>query len=312
MATLLAVLVCFLSSGCSVRSWALNKAADALTSGSFATFSGDDDPELIAAALPFALKTYESLLESTPRHEGLLLATGSAFTMYAYAFVQLGGDTLPDSRLGEHALRSQRAKKLYMRARDYLLRALDLRHPGFSAALVRGKADSVLALTGRADTSLLYWTGAAWMGAYTTDKFDMSLAVEMPLAVALVRRCLALNDSFGGGSAHEFFVSYYGSLPSSMGGSEQRAREHFARALALARGTRAGPFVALASSVCVNKQDAAEFRQLLQKALAVNVDTDPSGRLANILNQRKAQWLLAHADSYFLEPATENQGERQQ
>ena len=65
---------------------AVKTVANTLSAGGDA-FSRDDDPELIRDAAPFALKTYESLLETVPAHAGLLLTTCSSFTQYAYAFV---------------------------------------------------------------------------------------------------------------------------------------------------------------------------------------------------------------------------------
>jgi predicted anti-sigma-YlaC factor YlaD len=58
--------------------------------------------------------------------------------------------------------------------------------------------------------------------------------------------------------------------------------------------------VSLATSVCVSKQYVDEFRELLKKALAVDVDKYIPNRLANILSQRKARWLLDHMDNFFL------------
>ena len=52
------------------------------------TFSSDNDPDLIRESIPFALKLYESILESTPKHKELLIATCSAFTQYAYGFIE--------------------------------------------------------------------------------------------------------------------------------------------------------------------------------------------------------------------------------
>src|SRR5512139_2468375 len=73
--------------GCSIKKMAINTVGDALAeSGS--SFASDDDPELVAAAVPFGLKTIESLIVQSPRHKGLLLAACSGFTQYAYAFVQ--------------------------------------------------------------------------------------------------------------------------------------------------------------------------------------------------------------------------------
>ena len=75
------------ASGCSIKRMAVNKVGSALA-GSGTTFASDDDPELVKAAVPFSLKLMEGLLNQSPRHEELLLATASGFTQYAFAFVQ--------------------------------------------------------------------------------------------------------------------------------------------------------------------------------------------------------------------------------
>jgi hypothetical protein len=65
-----------LLAGCSVRQVAVNWIGDALAGGG-GVYASDDDPELIREALPFGLKTFESLLESAPEHRGLLQAVPS-------------------------------------------------------------------------------------------------------------------------------------------------------------------------------------------------------------------------------------------
>jgi len=82
----LVLLLASLFSGCSVRTVAVNGLAGALAAGGD-IYASDDDPELVAAAVPFGLKTIEALLAETPRHDGLLQAAASGFTQYGYAFV---------------------------------------------------------------------------------------------------------------------------------------------------------------------------------------------------------------------------------
>lgn len=291
--------LCFIHTGC-LKKIVLKKVAGALTSEGSTVFTGDNDPQLIADALPFALKTYESLLSGLPDDDNLLYSTGQAFCMYAFAFVQVPADTISDNRIKEKTEHYLRAKKLYLRARDYLLKAIELRHPGFNELLNADNTDSALTLLTVADSSLIYWTGASWMGAFTTDKFDMTLALNMPKAVALMNLLLTFNESFGNGMVHDFFISYFGSMPPSMGGSEEKARHHFSRSLELSKGEAAGPYVSLALSVCVSKQYHQEFQTLLNQALAINVDAYIPNRLANTINQHRAQWLLDHIDNYFL------------
>ena len=121
-------------SGCSVKRMAVNKVGDALAGGG-TTFASDDDPELVKAAVPFSLKLMESLLNESPRHEGLLLATASGFTQYAYAFVQEDADEMEDKDLAAAEEMRGRARRLYLRARNYGLRGLEVRHKGFEKAL---------------------------------------------------------------------------------------------------------------------------------------------------------------------------------
>ena len=55
-----------------------------------------------------------------------------------------------------------------------------------------------------------------------------------------------------------------------------------------------------ASTVSVKNQNSAEFRDLLGKALAVDVNAHTEDRLVNIINQRRARWMLDHVDDLFL------------
>src|SRR5208283_2108292 len=121
---------------CSISQLAVRAVAGFLSgSGESTTFSGDDDPELVRDALPFAMKTYEALLEADPKNAPLALATGRAFVSYAYAFVQAPSDQMPPERVDQQKAMRLRAKRLDLRAREYVLRGLELRRPGFRAAL---------------------------------------------------------------------------------------------------------------------------------------------------------------------------------
>src|SRR5688572_8665561 len=81
------VLLALAAAGCrSLKKTVINQAGNAL-SGSGTTFSSDDDPEFVAAAIPFSLKMMEALLAESPKHPGLLFATTSYFTQYGYAFI---------------------------------------------------------------------------------------------------------------------------------------------------------------------------------------------------------------------------------
>ena len=60
---------------CSPKTYALRQVADAISStGEGSALARDDDPELVRDAVPFALKTMESLADTLPDHLQLRLA----------------------------------------------------------------------------------------------------------------------------------------------------------------------------------------------------------------------------------------------
>ena len=284
--------------GCSVKRMAVNKVGDALA-GSGTTFASDDDPELVKAALPFSLKLMESLLNESPRHQGLLLAACSGFTEYAYAFVQEDADETEDKDLAAAEEMRGRARRLYLRAHNYGLRGLEVRHKGFEKAL-RANAKTAVTVATAKDVPLLYWTALSWAAAISLSKDNPDLIAEMPLVEAMMDRALALDEAFDYGAIHAYFITYEMSRPGGTGDPAARSRQHFERALALSGGQQAGPMVSFAEAVCVQKQDLKEFESLLHQALAINPDAKPEWRLANLVMQRRAKWLLSRTDQLFL------------
>ena len=284
-----------LLAGCSIKRTAVNIVGDALA-GSGGTYASDDDPELILDAIPFGLKTYESLLDVLPEHEGLLLAAASGFTAYAY-MLQDEADRLDESHLAQARRLRARAHKLYLRGCNYALRGLEVQHAGFTILLHTDRA-SALAMTKNDDVPYLYWAGASWAGALSAAKDDLGLIADLPTAGALVGRVLELDETYERGAAHEFFISYEGSRP---GGSAERARAHYRRAREISGGQRASVHLALAEPVSVKEQNLVEFKALIAAALAIDPDNAPELRLANTIAQRRALWLQERIPDLFLE-----------
>lgn len=297
-AGLVLLLACF-ASGCSVKKFAVNKIGDALAS-SGTTFAADDDPELIRDAVPFSLKLIESLLAESPKHRGLLYAASSGFTQYAYAFVQQEAETMEDRDFATASAMRDRARRLYLRARNYGLRGLEVKHPGFEKAL-RANARAAARQTVKHDVPLLYWTAASWGAAISLSKDDPDLIADQLIVEALIDRALELDETYEQGAIHGFLVTYETARQGGKGVPAERARRHFERAVELTGGRLASPYVAYAESVSVNKQDRREFEALLHRALAVDVEAKPEWRLANLIMQRRARWLLSRTDQLFLE-----------
>ncbi len=298
LACALLCLLPFALGACSIQRYAVKKVADSLTRGPD-VYGTDDDPELVRDALPFGLKTMESLLAVLPRHEGLLLTLCQGFTQYSYAFVQAEGDLLVNSDYARATALHERALRLYLRARGYGLRGLERRYRGISGQLPL-EPEKAAARIQKRDLPMLYWTAASWGAAISLGKDQPDLLADLPTIRALMERGLALDESYGGGSIHEALI-LLDALPEAMGGSEARARGHFARAVALSHDSRPGPYVTLATTVSVLKQDRHEFEALLHQALTFDPDRDPASRLQTIVLQRRARALLEREDEFFLE-----------
>ncbi len=285
--------------GCSIKQMAINSLGNALAEAGD-TYASDEDPELVEGAIPFGLKTIESLLAEAPNHKGLLYAAVSGFTQYAYGFVQQNADFVEDEDYDRAEHQRHRAKRLYLRALGYGMRALEEEFDDFESRL-RRDADEVLRRAKREHVRLLYWTAASWGAAISIAIEDSELTADQDLMDAMMRRGLVLDEGFDYGAIHEFFISFEGGRPASGGGSVERARYHLKRALELSGGNRAFPLVSFAETVSVAEQNRDEFDSLLQEALTVDIDALPSARLSNVIAQRRARWLLDRTEELFIE-----------
>jgi predicted anti-sigma-YlaC factor YlaD len=288
-------------SGCSINQLAMRAVANALTGeGSSDVFTGDPDPQLVGDAIPFAIKMYEALLSANPDHQGLINTTGSLFVMYANAFVQGPAERLPSSMLAEREAAKVRSKKLYLRGFDMLYRGLELKYPGFSTAFRQGTMPEMLAKLKKADVPALYWSAAAGLMAFSLNPFDMELGVRIPEFYALVERAYELDPDFNSGALDDFLLLFHASIPEGMGGDKSRIDVHFQRAVEKSGGLSAGPYVSYAQAVSIPAQDYDRFKELLETALAIDVNLNPSNRLVNILSQQKARYLLDSAAFFFI------------
>jgi len=273
----------------------MSRMADALSSTASA-FTRDNDPEFVRQAAPSTLKMVEMLLEQSPSHTGLLMTACSGFTQYAYAFLQSDADVADPASATGRELRA-RGAAMYDRARGYCVRAIETRHPGFGPSLQRD-AKAALASTTTADVPALYWTAVAWGGSLMLADNALIRIAEVSTVRALFARALQLDEAWEAGAIHEAMIAVE-SLPVLLGGSPARAKEHFDRAVTLSDGQSAFAYVTMATGVAQPAKDRREFERLLRAAIAVDVSKRPSLRLANLIAQKHARYLLSQTDRLF-------------
>jgi predicted anti-sigma-YlaC factor YlaD len=299
VAIVLCTLLSVATAACSPATLAMNRMADALTATA-AAYARDDDPELVRVAAPATLKMVEMMLETQPSNHGLLLTACSGFAQYAYAFLQVESEIVAPGAAAAAGELRQRSGRMYARARGYCLQALGTRNPPLANALRRDLKSVIPLLDSvrKTDVPALFWTASAWAGEFTLADDQLVRLEELAVIRALLSRALALDEAWEGGTIHETMIAVDG-LPVLLGGSAERARKHFDRALALSEGQSAFAYVTLASSVALTRRDRSEFERLLKQALAIDVSRRPSLRLANLVAQKRARFLLASADRLF-------------
>ena len=291
------------ASGCSLKTYAINMVGNALSSGD-SVYETDDDIDLVGAALPFGLKLTESLLVQSPNHPGLLLTACRGFVLYAYAYVSHPAEVAAETDLDLAQQGRNRARRLYLRAFGYCTRGLDRSYPGFGTLLMtdaRAAAARVARKNAERDLPWLYWTAASLGLAVSASPGDAAMLARLPDVHALLDRALELNEAWDAGALHEFTVVLAGAAPG--GPDEALIRKHYERAVELSRGTSASAHIAFAEAVSVPQQNGAEFRALLERALAVDPDSTPSNRLVNLLAHGRARWLASRADELILDAA---------
>jgi predicted anti-sigma-YlaC factor YlaD len=294
----------FLLTGCSIRRLAINQIGDALASGGD-TYSSDDDLILVGEALPFGLKLMESLLEESPSHRGLLITACEGFTTYAYIYVQHKADIGTGQDLTQAREMRTRARRLYLRARAYGLRRLEASYKGITER-IQADPRAALSVIKKEDVPALYWNAAALGLGISVSKNDAEMLAQLPEVEALLERALELDEGWNQGAIHSFQVTLASAKPGQP--DYRKLREHFDRALDLSGGNQAGLYVAYAEAVSISNQDRSEFVSLLNQALAIDPDQHKDVRLANIVAQQRARWLLGRVDDLILDTTSVSEG----
>lgn len=294
-APILCTLAALAASGCSLKKRAVNTFVDILGEAE-KVYLSEEDPELVADALPFNMKTLETLLETSPENRELLLTATKTFSLYAYGFVEPDARELAYADFDRSEYARRRAARLYRRAFAYGMRGLEVNHPGLGDRIKVSPevAASEIALE---DVALAVWTGASLGAAITLSKDDPESTADVAVVGALLERSLELDEDFDSGTAHQFLMTYEAGR---LGGDPDKARSHYERALELSDANHPAIWLGWAESVSIATQDRAQFLELVQRTLDFDVEAYPENRLLNVLAQRRARWLRDNVDDFFL------------
>lgn len=299
--TILAVIA--LLSSCSVKKMAVNSVAKNMSGDATAVFMEDNDPVLVGDSFPVILKMMDMLAATSPDNSAIKSTAGSMYVMYANVYLQGKGAMLPYEEWETQKELYDRAKKHYRRGYDYVMEALELKHKGFRAAFDSSDYDTAFAGFKKEDTADLYWGSAAVLAGVSADMLDPHFAADRDGAIKMLFKALELDPDFGNGMLDEVMMQYYASMPEGMGGSMEKALYHYKHGVELSGDSLVSIHVSYASTICTKNQNQEgydEFTAVLEAVLERDVESVKANRLANIISQKKAAWLLENRDDYFL------------
>ena len=265
------------------------------------TFYREGDLLVAEQALASTLKLLEVFLESSPDNQELLLQASQGFGAYAFAFVE--------DKIARHhrepdplQLHRDRARRLYLRGRDYALRVLALRHDVFAAPLTANPTTlrTNLEHLQKGDVPALFWAAYGWAGAIRWSLDRPEMLSDIPRVLAMMQRVLELDEGYFFAGAHVFFGAFYASRSRALGGNPERAKVHLDRALELAGPDMLVVRLFVADPYAVHIQDRALFETELRRILDTPEDRAPDHRLLDQVAKARARLLLERADELFL------------
>jgi hypothetical protein len=289
--------------GCNFSKLAADQTAHLLDEAAPA-LDGFWDYDLAGVGTPGAIMQLEAFHAITPDNEALSLNLAKAYVGYAVGWVEsdyeiayAAGDMDKSDRL------RQRARLLYLRARNLALHALHVRDPHIDEVLAKHD-DAELAkylkedYTDKEDVGPVFWTGLAWGAAINMSLDQPDLIAELPTAKAFVTRAKELDAGFFNGGAYVFLGAMESAFPKAMGGDPEKGRAYFEEGLALTKRKNHMLLVNYARVYAVNTQNRELYVKLLNEVIDAG-DEGNSFRLSNKVARRRAERYLAQTKDLF-------------
>jgi len=281
------VLLGFYSWSCGLlQTVAVNSTTGIVDNGLSAIFE-ESDLTMAEQSIPANITLLEALYRSKGKDDDhLALLLTQAYTGYALGFVE---DKDPE-----------RAKALYMRAREYGLSVLR-KNKQFNAVFDGGSEEfrSGVALFSKDDVPIIFWTANAWGNLIKLSLADPSVIADLNKVNSLMEFVLRNDENFYYGSAHLYFGTMLATVPKNLGGKPDSAKAHFNKCFEIGGGKFLLPYVYLAQSYAVQVQDKALFESSLKTVDDASIDILPEQRLVNAIAKQKGKELLAKENDLF-------------
>lgn len=244
-----------------------------------------NDPELIKEAIPASLLILDGLIETDPENYELLVLASQGYSGYAMAFVE---DENPE-----------RAKKLYLRGKDYGLMAMRLCKKFRKATDRNEPMEVALKLLDEEYVPAMFWTVSNWAAYINLSRRDTSALFDIPNVIALMERIKELDPDYFYGGVHLLYALYYANQPALTGGGPEKAKEEFEKVFNISNDKFLLAHVMFAKFYAVPLKDESLFDSELKMVLSTPSDVLPDAVFMNEVAKIKAKILLRKRDEFF-------------
>lgn len=244
------------------------------------------DAELAETAIPAQLKLLEGLLKSDPDNRPLLTNLAMGFCGFTMLYVEDGDP--------------ERASALYLRARDYGMRALGPKGLQLkNVKNLKGKSSPVLDAITKRDLDALFWTTVAW-NAWINLNLDKPAAIaQLGAAQGCLERVLELNPEYFHGLPYILMGISLSARSRLFGGDVARARTFFEKALSLEERHFLLAQYYYARFYAVRTQDKTLFLGLLDEIQQKEAVPFKDVCLLNTMTKKKAARLKEMSQELF-------------
>ena len=275
----------FLFQSCSMDRFVIRQTGALLDYGVLALYE-ETDLKLAEQAMASDIKLLEGMVKGDPENEHLLTLTAQALSGYALGFAE---DEEPE-----------RAKVLYLRAKDYGLRVLRL-SDSFAEADTGSLDDYTLAVKNldKDYIEALFWTGFAWAGWINLSIDNPRAMIDLTKVQILMERVLEIDETFFHGATHLFFGSIWGLKPPMLGGDPEKAKEHFEKNLQITDGKFLLTYVYYALFYAAKVLDEDLYNSFVVKIEETPAEALPGYQLLNMIAKKKAKNLREFGKEWF-------------
>ena len=274
------LVISLLLTGCSMKAQMV-RSMDPIMEDMSSAVNMSNDVDLIRDGLPASLIQMDGFIKSDPNNKLLLKAAESYFG-YAFSFVE--------------DVNRPRASALYLKAREYALRALK-KYRQFDEQAP--DLNDMLANCGKQDVPALYWAAGSWLAWIGLNVDNPEAIMDIPKVEAMLDRVIELDETYYYGMAHAMLGGLYASQPKNMGGNPEKANKQFQKAFNISGSKLLAAQLMYAKFYAVQIQDKALFVNTLSEIIATPVNFFPERNLANEVAKRKAKDLLEKVDTLF-------------